>query len=357
MKNSKSQIGEVFELVKNALTNSSNIDRNNYQTDNSTITTATLKEKISIAESVFSELPKEAIANQNLMEATEMCLENLANLIFVKSSIDPLHLFTYAFVIDYITLILKFTSKVKTVSYIDSNFSLLSPLRSKYELTLGNVSKSAYEEKSSDADRLMLDLIRKYKNVDRNNILLLCDDFIGQSYSILQKMSNEDESLFKLNDQQHFIDVRIRIGSIKPSQAYKTLWLIHESLSKIKGVSTQTFNIKKGSIIEEFFIWADDLVAKEEVKSVLSNALRPQKSEEKKKTVTPRKRKRNIEAELKEEELTKMKLENLKLISELVAKGVFECDDIKIDINGINAINITGGIVHVNPAGIDTLID
>jgi hypothetical protein len=367
--NKKISTGDVFKLIRDGIDSSVSIDKTKY--------TYKKNNAVDILYNTIDQLEGTLIAsvsarnNKKLLEQVYICLENIADLIESKQSADPELFNIYIHILAYLNVLISECSRVTNLTYMNQNFSYISALLGKYDLSLGNISKAAYDEEISDPDKLIQFLRRHHKDITTNGFLLLCDNNVGRLF-----MANlKNQNIFVLKKSSYFVDVTIRLNSKKTSDLYKALWMIHEGIEKIDKVKIVINGLKVGSILEQMFIWADDLFAKEEVKYAIGNSLTKvrnswnddaQNKKKKTKTTTKKQKAKTstdldeyqklLEIEIKTEELKAKKLQNIRLISDIIKTAIIETDEVQIEINGISVLRKIGNDMHVSNVDIEELI-
>lgn len=226
---------------------------------------------------------------------------------------------------------------------------------------------------------------------DKKSVLLV----YGDNFSITEfKLSeNSDKLFFKHKYYELTIDLIIKDDN--SLNLIQSLNHIMTSISKIENTYLKLENIKVGSLIARLNIKIKDLFAKEEVKTLLDNALEmttkslsggnvsymetkkinadikkinselqlfskqiasmPNPDQEKISISLDLERK-SLENELLRQEVQKSKIENIKKLSDLAALGILSVDEIKINLNEIEFLQKKGVDMKISENDLNDLI-
>jgi hypothetical protein len=273
----------------------------------------------------------------------------------------------------YLKLLLENTSKVTNDEYVKHNTSTnFSFINRKEKIGLLEEQQAKYEEEKTPCD-LLLDNFKKDIGFERNSkkLLVFSDHFVA-NYIFWDFKAHE----FSISESKFFFDIKIIVADDDKnvSELLYPVYIISAALEKIQNVKTSLIKIRKGSLITHLFAWADDTLAKEEVKSVFekAQALVFNESSDKfdtlekeidkqikdvKKKKAWAKRKDPFVHELKKLKLIQERIKTIKQVSELLKEAFLETGTITLEINGYPFIQIVNGMMYVSEGDINKITE
>jgi len=329
---------------------------------------------------IESELDKILHVNPKIGKEFSIAVEGglgmLADVAEIKGIEDENSLYNILIFSEYIKFLFTNSVLVNEIEYVRKNFYVNFPfLRFKEEISLLEEQKANFEERLSPCDKLIVSF---QSSISKAGIpiskITFCDSYTAKFIKWDFKINQ-----FKIVETKFFLDIIIKVGDSKSSNVsdlLKPIYLFAAALEKIDDVKTSLLKIEKGSLIAHLFVWADEALAREEVKIVLDNTQSSlykkvsqkfrqieMEIEEKLRILTnkPTKKSRraaeSLDFELKKIQLIKERLSAITKVSEILTEAFIETDNIDLNVNGVDFIKIINGKIYITGANINQITE